>query len=207
VSSAGRLTTTSYAILALLARRSWTTYELTQQMERSLDRVWPRARSKLYEEPKKLVAHGLAAARRDTAGKRPRTVYSITPRGRRALARWLQEPGAGPVLEFEALLKVIFAENGRKDDVLASLAATRAWARERNRGNIEAARSYLAGQGTFQEQLAQNMLGGAFLTDFYAMVDEWAAWATEQVRAWPDDIRQATPDPAAVADILRRASW
>jgi len=37
-------------------------YELTQQMGRSLGRIWPRAASKLYEEPKKLVAAGLARA-------------------------------------------------------------------------------------------------------------------------------------------------
>lgn len=201
------LTTTSYAILGLLATRSWTTYELTQQMDRSLGRVWPRAQSKLYEEPKKLVAHGFARAREETVGRRPRTVYSITPKGRRALARWLQEPGAGPVLEFEGLLKVIFAENGRRDDALATLAAVRAWAAERNRGNREAAEAYLAGEGPFQERVAQNMLGGAFLTDFYAMVDRWAAWAATQVEAWPDDVRQARPDPEAMAEIARRARW
>ena len=47
--SSGRLTTTSYAILGLLAIKPWTTYELAQQMDRSLRRIWPRAKSKLYE--------------------------------------------------------------------------------------------------------------------------------------------------------------
>ena len=56
------LTTTSYAILGLLAVKPWTTYELAQQMRRALGQFWPRAESKLYEEPKKLVAHGLARA-------------------------------------------------------------------------------------------------------------------------------------------------
>src|SRR5262245_59085502 len=115
------LTTTSYAILSLLGVRPWSTYELTQQMERSLGRIWPRAASKLYEEPKKLVEHGYARAKDELVGKRPRTVYAITPKGRRALARWLAEPGGGPVLEFEGLLKVTFAENGSKADVLATL--------------------------------------------------------------------------------------
>jgi DNA-binding PadR family transcriptional regulator len=103
--SSTNLTTTSYAILGLLAIQPWSTYELAQQMERSLGRVWPRAQSKLYEEPKKLVAHGLAKASVEQVGQRPRTRYAITPKGRRALATWLREPGAGPVLEFEQLLK------------------------------------------------------------------------------------------------------
>jgi hypothetical protein len=60
--SAPPLTTTSFAILGLLAIKPWTTYELAVQMERTLYRTWPRARSRLYEEPRKLVAHGLAVA-------------------------------------------------------------------------------------------------------------------------------------------------
>ena len=59
------LTPTSYAILGLLAIKPWTTYELATQVERTVKRFWPRTRSKLYEEPKKLVAAGLAVAQRD----------------------------------------------------------------------------------------------------------------------------------------------
>ncbi len=106
------LTTTSYAILGLLAARSWSTYELIQQMERSLGHMWPRAASKLYEEPKKLVEHGLARVTRDDVGRRRRNVYAITAEGRRALAAWLEDPGAGPSLEFEQLLKISFADSG-----------------------------------------------------------------------------------------------
>ena len=40
-----RLTGTSYAILGLLAIKPWSTYELAQQMSRSLYQVWPRATS------------------------------------------------------------------------------------------------------------------------------------------------------------------
>jgi PadR family transcriptional regulator, regulatory protein AphA len=201
------LTTTSYAILSLLATRPWTTYELARQMDRSLGRIWPRAQSKLYEEPKKLVAHGLARARPDSVGRRPRTVYWITPKGRRALAAWLRVPGDGPVLEFEGLLKVIFAEHGSRSDALATLAAARAWAVERNAGNLAAGRQYEAGEGPFQERVAQNVLGGAFLTDFYAMVAAWADWAAGMVEQWPEDPHLATVDPAALAEIARRADW
>lgn len=201
------LTTTSYAILSLLAVKPWSTYELTQQMDRSVGRVWPRATSKLYEEPKKLVAHGLAEAEDQSVGQRPRTVYRITPEGRGALAVWLQEPGSGPVLEFEQLLKVTFAENGTKADALQTLQAARAWAAERNQENLAAARAYTAGVGPFQERVAQNHLGGRFLTDFYAMVAQWAEWATDQVGTWPDNPREAVPDQEAMEETTRRAQW
>ena len=201
-----RLTTTSYAILGLLAVRPWSSYELTRQMDRGLGRIWPRARSKLYEEPRKLVAHGLAVAR-DEQRARARTVYAITPEGRRALADWLRTPGEGPVLEFEQLLKVWFAEHGTRRDALEQLSGARAWARERNQENRAAARAYLAGEGPFQHRAAQVALAGAFLTDFYALVDRWADWATGIVSAWPDDPAGASPDRAALEDIVRRADW
>ena len=206
--SRGRsLTTTSFAVLGLLAIRPWSTYELTRQMDRGLGRIWPRAQSKLYEEPKKLVDAGLAVARTERVGRRPRTVYAITPAGRRALADWLATPGEGPVLEFEQLLKVWFSEHGTKADALASLAAARAWARERNEENRAAARAYLAGEGPFQQRAPQTLLAGAFLTDFYALVDRWADWATGIVEQWPDDPARAVLDRAALAEVARRADW
>lgn len=205
--SRGPLTTTSFAILGLLAVQPWSTYELTRQMDRSLGRIWPRAQSKLYEEPKKLVEHGLAEATTERVGKRPRTVYSITPAGRRALAEWLRSPGAGPVLEFEQLLKISFAEGGTKADAVATLTTARAWAKERNEENLATGRAYLEGHGPFQHRAAQNMLAGAFLTEFYRMVAEWAEWAAGQVEQWPDDPAQAVPDRAALERVVRRAEW
>jgi PadR family transcriptional regulator AphA len=201
------LSTTSYAILGLLAVRPWSTYELTRQMDRSLGRFWPRAQSKLYEEPKKLIAHGLAEAEQELVGRRPRTVYSITAAGRSALADWLGMPGAGPVLEFEQLLQVFFAENGSKGEALATLAAARAWASERNQENLAMAEAYVAGEGPFQERAAQNMLAGRFLTDYYRMVADWADWAAHQVDGWPDDPRRAEPDRAQLEEIAQRADW
>jgi DNA-binding PadR family transcriptional regulator len=207
MSSARGLTTTSYAILGLLAIQPWSTYELTRQMDRSLGRFWPRAESKLYEEPKKLVAQGLAEATAEQVGRRPRTVYSITEEGRAALAEWLRTPGAGPVLEFEQLLKVWFSAHGTKADALASLAAARTWAGQQNEENQRAARAYSTGQGPFQHRAAQNMLAGAFLTDFCLLVARWAEWAAVHVEQWPDDPSRAVADEAAMAEIAERADW
>ena len=95
------LTTTSYALLGLLAIRPWSSYELTRQMEWSLSRFWPRAKSKLFEEPKKLERLGLASSRQEATGNRTRTVYAITPAGRRAIREWHGEPTTGFGLEAE----------------------------------------------------------------------------------------------------------
>ena len=205
MSSPPAMTTTSYAILGLLAVKPWTTHELVQQVDRSLRRFWPRTQSKLYEEPKKLVAHGFARATDDWVGQRPRTRYTITPKGRRALAAWVGEPGEGPVLEFEQLLKISFADNGTKADILANLAATRAWVVAQNEENLAAARAYLAGEGPFPERAALNQLAGRFLTEFYVMVDRWAGWAAGLVESWPDDPSQAPIDLDAQTEAVRLA--
>ncbi len=207
VSRPPTLTTTSYAVLGLLAVRPRSTYELTRQVERSLGRFWPRAASKLYEEPKKLVAAGLATAAADRVGRRPRTVYTITPEGRRALAAWLASPPKGPELESEALLRVAFAADGSKADLVHTLEATRAWAAERNDGN-RAAAEHLAGQAASPpSRAAQSLLVGAFLTDFYALVARWTDEAMAEVRTWPDDLDQAPVSPAVLEQVRRRAAW
>lgn len=205
MSSPPAVTTTSYAILGLLAVKPWTTHELVQQVDRSTRRFWPRAQSKLYEEPKKLVAHGLARASDDSVGRRRRTRYTITAKGRRALAAWLREPGDGPILEFEQLLKIGFADSGTKADVVTNLAATRDWVLEQNQENLAAARAYLEGQSAFPERAALNQLAGRFLTDFYVMVAHWVDWATRLVDEWPDDVLDAPFDVAAAKEGVQLA--
>jgi DNA-binding PadR family transcriptional regulator len=206
LSTTGALTPTSYAILGLLAIRPWTTYELAKQMDRTLNRFWPRARSKLYEEPKKLVAQGLAEAAPGAHGRRPRTVYSITPRGRRALAAWLSADSASPVFESEHILKVFYAEHGSTDDVLGTLAHLRAWVHERTRHNVAVGTSYLDHQGPYPERLATLVLTGRFLDDYLEMLDRWAGWATEIVGAWPPDPREASPAVEELAETVRQAT-
>jgi DNA-binding PadR family transcriptional regulator len=199
------LSTTSYAVLGLLAIKPWSSYELTQQMDRSLGRFWPRAASKLYEEPKKLVAHGFARAEEVATGRRSRMVYAITPKGRRALRAWLAEPGAGPVVEFEQLLKVFFAEHGSTGDLRRTLATVEDWARQRNAENAAVGASYVEGEGMFPERMPELVLTSRFLTDFYVLVGEWAQWAGGVIESWPEDPKQAHHDPAELAETLRRA--
>jgi PadR family transcriptional regulator AphA len=199
------LTATSHAILGLLAVRPWSTYELAQQMDRALGRFWPRARSKLYEEPKKLVSRGLATASTESVGRRPRTVYSITPDGRRALAAWMATPGARPQLEFEQLIKVFFAEHGTKEDLMTTLDGVRSWAREQATETRDIPHEYLEGRGAFPERLPWLILTGKLLQDVHETVDAWAQWAIEAVETWPDDIREAEPDWTALRGMAARA--
>lgn len=199
------LTSTSYAILGLLSLRSWTTYELAQQMQRALGHFWPRAESKLYEEPKKLVEVGFAEATVEHTGKRPRTVYAITPAGREALRAWMLEPSVGPVIEFEGLVRVFFAEHGSRDDLLSAIGAAHEWVDRRYEESAGISRGYLNGEGGFPERLPWLILTGRFLEEMMDAVERWADWATATVEAWPDDVRSAEPDLEALEAMVTKA--
>lgn len=183
--------TTSFALLGLLAIKPWTTYELAAQMDRGLGRFWPRARSHVFAEPKNLVSMGLARATKERTGRRAATVYTITPKGRRALAAWIAEPGRPPAVEWEQLVKVFFADAGTKEDLLRTLTSIVEWAEDQRRHHMRRARSYLEGEGPFPERMPIHGMVGGFLADFAAMTGDWAARSISIVEEWPDDIAAA----------------
>jgi len=198
---ANELTTTSYAVLGLLSLRSWSTYELAEQMRRALGLFWPRAESGIYREPGKLVEHGLARSTVEHVGQRPRTRYTITAKGRKALAAWVPTSGAGPVIEFEQLVKVFFAEQATKADLLATLTEVRAWVEDQAASAPGIPQEYLEGRGGFPERLPWLVLAGKFLDDIEQTVDRWAAWAIEVVETWPEELEDAEPDRDALVEM------
>jgi DNA-binding PadR family transcriptional regulator len=177
-------TTTSYALLGLLALRPWTTYELAKQVQRSLGWFWPRAERKLYDEPKHLVDAGWATSADERTGKRPRTVYSITSAGRRALRLWLGEPPADPALECEAMVKVFFADSGSLPQLRATVDRVEACARERITVLRAMVDANLAGSIEFPDRMPVNAIGLRFQLDFEQLQADWAAWAREQIAGW-----------------------
>lgn len=192
--------TTSYAILGLLSLRSWTTYELAEQMKRALGQFWPRAESGVYAEPKKLVAAGLAKSTTEHVGKRARERYEITAKGRKALAEWIPNEGpTRPVIEFEQLIRVFFAEHGTKTDLLTTLRAIKRDNEDFVAATFAPSDEYLEGHGPFPERLPWLVLCARFADELDRMIDRWASWAIEEVEQWPEDIREATP----AWDVLR----
>ena len=175
----------SYAILGLLAIRDWTTYELARQMERGVGDIWTAARSMVYSEPKRLARLGLVRARTETAGRRTRTRYSITPAGLTVLRSWLAEPGAPPAMQFEGLLKVLLADTSQPDTLNASLTEAIKWADGlQDTGRLVAA-EYTAGRGPFQQRAHLVALAFAFLWDYAEFVRRWATWAQQHDGAHP----------------------
>ena len=180
------LTTTSYGVLSILALRDHSTYDLTRQMRISLHYMWPRAESNVYAEPKRLVAAGLARSREEWTGSRRRMVYSITDAGLAALAEWLASPSARQRYESEALLKVLFAENGTKDDLLATIRGIREDAIAVLDHFLQFADVYEAGEGQYPDRFDLSALAARLLCEQQAATERWATWAEDVVSGWDE---------------------
>jgi PadR family transcriptional regulator AphA len=192
--------TTSQAILGLLSLRSWSTYELAKQAQRSLEWFWPRAERKLYDEPKRLVAAGLASADREMTGARPRTVYSVTRKGRTALRRWLSEPPAAPTLEFEGMVKVFFADGGSLEQLRTTLVRVAETAEVRRAQLWANVSENLGPDSAFPERQHLSTLGVRFHLDHEQLVADWARWALVQTEQWASTTDPAGWDPLRALD-------
>ncbi|HKD98761.1 MAG TPA: PadR family transcriptional regulator [Micromonosporaceae bacterium] len=175
---------TSYAVLGLLALRPWTGYELTQQARRSLAFCWPKEESVLYEEPRRLVARGLARSEKERAGGRVRNRYEITDEGRRVLREWLATSGDQPRPQFEPMLRLTFADQGDRSGALAAVATLREWAAAMRAEGFEILRDYQGGKAPFPERSHINVLNGYFYLSLYDAVLAFADLAEKEISTW-----------------------
>jgi PadR family transcriptional regulator AphA len=208
--SRSRLSTAGFAILGLLALRPFSAYELAQQIHRGLRYMQPASERNLYAEPKRLAAAGLVRMRREQVGRRSRTIYEITPAGRDALRGQLATPPAPPELQFEALQRLIFADQGSREDLLAALDATSEQVQQLLEDGLRQVRGYQADGGPFPQRLHLIVLFARFSTDFLVLVRDWVALARREAASWPttrdlgltDGTRRMLEDMLRLADQL-----
>ena len=160
-------------------------------MSRNIRFIWPRAESHIYREVKRLEELGLAESEAGATGRRPRTTYSITDEGRRALAEWLAGPPGGTALENEPLLRVFLASSGSRDDLLAAIAKARDDARAMLAVADGIAAEYLEHRHEFQDQVHIRQFTFDYLFNWASLTVAWADRAEEEVRRW----RDLRPDP------------
>src|SRR5215207_7141765 len=183
---ASTLTTTSYAVLAQLALRPWSTYELARQRVRYFRYVWPRAESAIYREVKRLAAMGLVAAKREYVGKRPRTVYSITDAGRQTLREWLDTPVSPYAMDFEAMIRVFIAPLGTKEQLVATLEQVRDDAQEMLAFSGAVKQEFLDGRAATQDQVYIRAHAVDFFVSLLHTVDDWAQRTLAEIAMWDD---------------------
>lgn len=157
-------------------------------MQRNYHFFWPRAESKLYQEPKKLVALGLARADQGAGGRGKGTLYHITPAGKTALEEWVRTSHAfEPRLEYEAIVQVYAADHGTVQSLLGTIRDIRK--------QIEAGEHIAAAIGIeiagkegepFPQRFHINALVQQFLWEIAEAVYRWTLWAESEVSSWDD---------------------
>jgi DNA-binding PadR family transcriptional regulator len=172
-------------------------------MRLSLHYMWPRAESNVYAEPRRLVEAGLASAREEWNGQRRRTVYSITKAGRTVLARWLESPSSPPRYENEALVKVMFAENGTAEELLASIRSVAEDAAAAVEHFREIADRYAGNEGEYPGRFGLSALALGLLAEQHATTLRWARRAEKVVAGWKGPL---SADVAWGIKALREAS-
>ncbi len=180
-----RVTTSSYAVLALLDLKPWTGYELTQQAQRSLRYAWPKSERLLYSEPKKLVDLGYATVEQEDSGNRTRNVFTITEEGRQALGRWTSTRTQSPRFEIEALLRLLFADQGSREDVLRALDELEADIDAHHRAIVDLMGSYLDGGHPFPQRTHLSVLFATFQIDMFKTMERWIEFARVEIDDWP----------------------
>lgn len=96
----------SYVVLTLVGRGGATAPELAEMMVRG--RIyWAAPRSQWYAEPKKLAASGHLKAVEEPGRTGPRVRYSLTAKGRKAVAAWVRTPAGLPKMQHEAVVRVL----------------------------------------------------------------------------------------------------
>jgi DNA-binding PadR family transcriptional regulator len=181
------LTTTSYAILGVLAMRPWSAYDLTAYMRTSaVRRCWPRTESRLYAEPKNLVHHGLVEASKQYTGKRSRTVYSITKAGTEALTRWLGERPERWETEDEYLLRMILSDHGTRDQLLVTIRYAMEEMLDRLEVVMDISGRVVAGRPRFPERLHLTAFNARYGIRLGRQRYDFLKWAAEWVSTWDD---------------------
>jgi PadR family transcriptional regulator, regulatory protein AphA len=132
------LTPTSYIVLGLVSLAGKATpYDLKQMVAASVGNFFGIPHSQLYSEPERLTAAGYLDEKRETDGRR-RKLYSLTARGREALADWIKTP-TDELYELRdpGLLKLGFGTDPKK------LAPVQLEAHRRRLAELEAIRTQM----------------------------------------------------------------
>ena len=148
-------------------------------------------------------AYGVRAATEAAAGPvRTRQVYRITAAGRRALKRWLDSEPAAPQLEFEAALRLFYADATNKDAVLAALMHTQKELEQRYAEGMLLPDAWLSGEAPFPERLHISALVAVFTRDLLQLMIRWSEFAQNEIQQWPrtDDLGMTQ----RTRDILQR---
>ena len=114
----------SYEILALVGRGGAGAHDLLRMARHGRILDWA-GESQYYAEPKRLAELGYLDARKEPGKTRERTVYTLTDKGRQALADYARTPVTVTPLKSEPLLRLLLCDLVGEDVTRESFASLR----------------------------------------------------------------------------------
>lgn len=187
-------TNTSYAVLAMLARRPYSAYDLTNEIKRSWHQCMPRSETLLYREPKNLVARGWAVADEEMTGRRRRSVYSITEAGRRALAEWFDREAEPLLFESEVVVRMLVGHLGDKQHRIAALGDMERHVGQLIADGLDGMDHWIENYPPPADALADLNTVLRLYRDLYVVMVDWARWAREDVESRPQEWPEGASD-------------
>ena len=109
---------TARVILGVLAFGPATGYDIKRLTDISTRFFWRASYGQIYPELRKLQQAGFVRSREEPRGKRPRRVYELTAKGRRAVSDWLRAEDDVFEMRDEGLLRLFFGELVSHDELL-----------------------------------------------------------------------------------------
>ena len=114
----------SYEILGLVGRGGAGPHDLLRMAQRGRILAWA-GESRYYTEPKRLAKLGYLTARMEPGKTRERTVYTLTEKGRQALATYARAPVTVTPVKSDALLRLLICDLVGEEVTRESLATLR----------------------------------------------------------------------------------
>lgn len=117
-----------HALLTALIESPGSGLELAKRFNKSIGHFWQATHQQIYRELARLEAEGLIASEAEADARGRKRNYHVLPKGREALAQWLGEGEAIPVLRDSLMVKlraeaVLGLEAGGTPDLIATLQA------------------------------------------------------------------------------------
>ena len=111
-------------------------------------------------------------------------MYSITDRGREALREWLATPPTAARVESEAHLRLLYANYGSKDDLLATIQSIEDDAQTTIDHYARLATEYARGEGLFPDRIHVNALVASLSIEQARAAVRWARSSRGAIEEW-----------------------
>jgi DNA-binding PadR family transcriptional regulator len=112
------LTPTARTILGFLASHPRSGYEIREAAKRAVSYFWGISDGQLYPQLKLLAERRLIEAVDQPEGPRAPQTWRLTAAGREAFLDWMRQPSAPTQTRDENLVKILFAAQLDRDEVL-----------------------------------------------------------------------------------------